>query len=253
MQAQFFGESARPLFGLRHEAMGQARRTAVLICPSFGLEALRTHRGLKQLATALAARGFEVLRFDYSGTGDSAGEGQDSRLEHWLQDIATAAQELRDSSGRERISLFGLRLGALLAAEAVQKRLVRAESLVTFDAPASGEAFTKALQQIGHDLDAHKNRFRSSRDQLPAHGKDELLGFDWPAPLATAIAQLPAASHPKLLWAQSQSHNAAAPAGATMFDAGESPRWTQLSSQFAPWTPTPMLQTLAERMGTWLD
>ena len=125
MQAQFFGRSERPLFGVRHGAQGAARDTAVLICPSWGLEALRSQRGLRQLAQALAAQGYEVLRFDYSGTGDSHGDGRQARLEYWLQDLDTAARELRDSSGRDRLCIVGMRIGGYRRRGPAQKRHAR--------------------------------------------------------------------------------------------------------------------------------
>lgn len=249
MLAQFFGPDDRPLFGIRHEAVGSVRDTAVLICPSWGLETLRSHRGIRQFCNLLAGTGYEVLRFDYSGTGDSQGDGLESRLEHWLADIATAAAELRESSGCRQLCLFGHRLGALLAAESLRRRLLTADALIAFDAPADGKAFIKATSRTQRQLDAHKNRYRSQR--IGKASDDELLGFDWPTALARDLAVLPAVSHTKLLWAQTENHDATAPAEATFFDAGESPRWTELASQFSAWSPTPMLQTLVRTISTW--
>ena len=246
MRAEFFGPASRRLLGIRHEPTGAARETALLICPSWGLEAMRTQRGLRQLGSALAAEGFEVLRFDYSGTGDSFGDARELGLADWLADIATAARELRESSGRKHLCL----IGALLAAEAQRGGLVNAQSLVSIDAPEDGARFLDGLRTVDQAYVAHKDRYRARA--LPAAATDELQGFDCSHALVQGIAGLPAVTHPRLLWATTQGHAAKPPAGAESFDAGEPARWTELSVQFAPWTPTPMLRRLAAQLRTWL-
>src|SRR6185503_11019550 len=55
----------------------------------------------------------------WAGTGDSAGESGGGRVSTWVEDVALAAQELKDSAEVERVSVVGMRLGAALAARAV--------------------------------------------------------------------------------------------------------------------------------------
>ncbi|MCB8878149.1 serine aminopeptidase domain-containing protein [Acidisoma silvae] len=94
--------------------------TGIVICPPFGQEAMLTYRGCKILAERLHARGFSVLRFDYPGTGDSAGSETDpSRLETWQLSVSSAVTFLRRAAGVEAILLIGVRLGAALALQAV--------------------------------------------------------------------------------------------------------------------------------------
>lgn len=71
---------------------------------------------MRELASRLAQAGFHVLRFDYFGTGDSAGEGEDADLDRWVDDVGTAVEEARELSESTVVSLVGLRLGATLAA-----------------------------------------------------------------------------------------------------------------------------------------
>ncbi|SMG26043.1 serine aminopeptidase domain-containing protein [Paraburkholderia susongensis] len=106
-------------FGWLHPANGS---DGVVLCSPFGYDALCTHRGMRRLAERLAARGMPVLRFDYPGTGDSAGNTSDAGLwRAWIDSVKQAVALLRESTGVERVSLIGLRLGGMLAALAAQE------------------------------------------------------------------------------------------------------------------------------------
>jgi pimeloyl-ACP methyl ester carboxylesterase len=106
-------------FGWLHEARG---RHGVVLCNPFGYDAYCTHRGWRKLAESVAAAGMPTLRFDYPGTGDSAGLEEDpKRFDAWLGSIAAGVEWLREYTGVEQVSLVGLRLGATLAALAAAR------------------------------------------------------------------------------------------------------------------------------------
>jgi alpha-beta hydrolase superfamily lysophospholipase len=120
----YFGTSQRPLFGWLHRADGvNARNIGVVLCTPSGYEAICTHRSYRRFAESAAARGFPALRFDYDGTGDSAGRSLDSdRVAQWLRSIGAAIDTLKATTGVEKVCLFGVRVGASLAAVAAQGR-----------------------------------------------------------------------------------------------------------------------------------
>jgi len=131
MNPFFFGSSRKQLFGVHHPPKSDSvRDTAILLCYPFGDEYMRTHKAVRQLTLHLAKVGFHLLRFDYFGTGDSAGEGEEGTIEQWIEDIAVAADELKETSGLQSISVVGLRLGATLATEAVATRTDVADLLL---------------------------------------------------------------------------------------------------------------------------
>ena len=90
--------------------------------------------------------GFHVLRFDYSCTGDSAGEGRDARIADWLDDVTWAIEELQDTAMVDTVSVVGLRWGATLAALATRGR-DDVDRLVLWDPVVSGSAYLDA--QVG--------------------------------------------------------------------------------------------------------
>jgi alpha-beta hydrolase superfamily lysophospholipase len=115
----YFGSSQRPLFGWLHPAANQQRNIGVVLCSPSGYEAICTHRTYRRFAESAAAQGFPALRFDYDGTGDSAGHALDGdRVAHWLRSIGDAINTLKATTGVEKICLFGVRVGASLAAMA---------------------------------------------------------------------------------------------------------------------------------------
>ena len=120
MQPQFFGNPDHPLFGVYHRARGTRDSSvrAAVICPPIGQEYIRSHWCLRLLAGQLARKGVDVLRFDYTGIGDSPNSICDvETVEQWYVDIGQAVRQLKKLSGAESVMLIGLRLGATLAAE----------------------------------------------------------------------------------------------------------------------------------------
>jgi uncharacterized protein len=113
----FFQADSRRLFGVLHLPEGVACTRGIVMCHPFGEEKLWSHRVFVSCARALAARGYAVLRFDFTGAGDSAGDTADTSLEIHLGDLAAAVREITARCpGLARVGLLGLRLGASYAA-----------------------------------------------------------------------------------------------------------------------------------------
>jgi pimeloyl-ACP methyl ester carboxylesterase len=173
----YFGSDDRRLFGLYTPARGRAQKTrAVLLCHAWGPEYLQSHRSMRHLAGLLAGSGFDVLTFDYFGTGDSAGDLADADLQGWSSDIEEALRELKDVSGASRVSVIGLRLGATLAAAVCAKPRKDVEALALWDPIVSGARYVDYLHSASRP---HRRR--------PAEfgGGIEVMGF----PLTEAMEQ----------------------------------------------------------------
>ena len=143
MRPLWFGPEDRPLFGWLHTPEGGSVIGAVLLCPTIGIEAVNARDAYMYLAERLAGAGFACLRFDYDGTGDSAGGQSDpGRVAAWLRSISHA-MDLLKSLGAPRISVVGMRMGATLAAETFGSGTAVVDDLVLWDPCASGRSFLR--------------------------------------------------------------------------------------------------------------
>ena len=144
----YFGTGQRRLFGVLDPAQAQSSQSqAAIICYPWGPEYIFAHRALRYLARQLAARGYNVLRFDYYGTGDSAGEEAEVRLSGWREDIATAIEELKDICNAKAVVLIGLRLGGSLAAQIAAHCRKDVNALVLWDPAVSGPEHLEGLER----------------------------------------------------------------------------------------------------------
>lgn len=183
----YFESSGARLFGMYHAAgRAPARRTAVLICAPFGHEYIRAHRTLRQLAIALSDRGHDVLRFDYFGCGDSAGEVHDADIGQWLGDVTAAIDELKAIARVARVCLVGLRLGGTIAVRAAEGR-DDVDAVFLWDPIDDGAAYLAELEHLQRRwLRGRPGSHRFAR----ASQVDELLGFAVSPRLRRSIASL---------------------------------------------------------------
>jgi pimeloyl-ACP methyl ester carboxylesterase len=185
-QPVYFGPTSRTLFGWLHRpAPDRARNVGILMCSPSGYEAICTQRTYRQFAESAAARGFPVLRFDYDGTGDSAGRSLDpERLVHWLNSIAAAIEELKARAGIDRVCLFGVRVGVSMASVAAQGR-TDIHAMIAFAPVVKVSSYLREIRALS-----------LARPQTPPEGLDidpelqEAAGFATTAETRAALGQI---------------------------------------------------------------
>ena len=256
---EYFG-AARQLLGALHVPQRLRRRaTAVLLCNPFGEEASRAHRTFRVLATQLERAGYASLRFDYSSTGDSQGDSEAASVDAWLDDIAAAADRLRDAAGASRVALVGLRFGATLAALASVRGEQRPRHLLLWDPVIDGRGY------LGELVEQHRTYMRSEigarwqdglriSDGVPA----EALGAPIGAALGGQIASIDLAGttaraeHVTVITTRAspalERWRPRLPAATRWIEMTESPAWNSDAALNAMTVPMDIVQALVARI-----
>jgi len=147
------GERQGRLFGVLHRPTGRSRRgSGWVFCHAWGAERTHSHRLMFESARALAREGYDVLRFDCRGAGESSGARGESTLDDHVADAACAAAELERRAGVPCRGMLGLRLGATVAARAARELVARESgprgrecALVMWEPVAEGRRFSAEL------------------------------------------------------------------------------------------------------------
>lgn len=168
---EFFGAGEEMMCGSLHPAASSDRGTVVVLCPPLGFDLICCYRSWRILAERLAAAGFDVLRFDYLDTGNSAGNPEEPhQVARWQRSIELAVDHARARTGAARVVLVGFRLGATLAACAAPA-IPGVDSLVLWSPFRSGRLYARELIGLA----------RLSRPESPeaidASGDVEAAGF----------------------------------------------------------------------------
>jgi len=172
MHSFYFGDSRQPLYGVHHSPSAAVfRDDAVVICGPVGHEYCRSHTLLRGLAHSFSSNGYHVLRFDYRGIGDSSGEIGDFNIEHWLDDIQMAVNELKAISGVANISVIGVRIGGMLSLLASLRGIFN--RLILWDCVLDPKKYLDDLGDMSAKLLNNSSWFKYVRE------KNELLANEY--------------------------------------------------------------------------
>lgn len=174
-----------PLFGLFHSPVGGSARASVLICPSLASEQIAGYAACRELANQLARAGFAVLRFDYFGTGNSAGDLVGDGVVSVCQRGVTAASEWLQRACDGPMIVVGLRMGGTLAVSTIRSGSLRPDGVVLWDPAKSGKRWLR------NQILLHRMYIRGrAAEPEPAPEGVEVAGFLYDEPLASALASL---------------------------------------------------------------
>ncbi len=203
-QPAFLPASAGNLFTLyvcgRHSP---ATEHAVLFLPPFAEELNKSRRMIALQAQRFAQAGMGVMIPDLYGTGDSEGDFGQASWQIWQQDVATAANWLRDR-GAPRITLWGMRLGAHLALESIPLLADCLERILLWSPVIRGDQMiTQFLRlRLAADMMAkeEKTTTRDLRAQLAAGQEVEVAGYTLSARLVSEVDKLNLATQKPDAW-----------------------------------------------------
>lgn len=118
MEAQvLFHVKGEALFGVLH-LPERNPAPAVALCHGFTGHKAEAHRLFVHAARAFAQAGVVALRFDFRGSGDSAGEFRDMTISREIEDASAALDFLQERAEVDpgRLGVLGLSMGGCVAA-----------------------------------------------------------------------------------------------------------------------------------------
>lgn len=184
MRPVFLGPESE-VFGCYYPG-GRTTHLAAVLCPGLFGEQVQQFRLLHLLAERLADAGVPALRFDWYGTGDSAGDLPQASTARWQDDLGTACGWILRQARCRQVVLVGWRAGATHATRYAAKD-DRVAGVVLWDPVVDGADYLAELR------DTHRVNLGV---YLPDDPADELLGFRVPLPLQEELASLQLASLP---------------------------------------------------------
>jgi len=176
VQLFYFGSPSKQLFGSSETArVASSPPKVVVLCYPMGQEQIWVHRAFRSLSVRLAKAGWHVLRFDYYGSGDSAGASDEGDVDQWRNDVVTAIEQAKMVHGLDSVSLLGLRLGATLATQIASQRN-DIDQLVLWDPIVEGKSY---LEELSASHQAWLDRRAEAGWDSPAQDDEcsQVLGF----------------------------------------------------------------------------
>lgn len=147
---QFTGEGGHQLAAALDTPDGPIHAYALFAhCFTCGKDVLAA----KRIATALAAKGIAVLRFDFTGLGSSEGDFANSTFSSNVADLVRAADHLRETRQAPTI-LIGHSLGGAAILAAADK-IPEARAVVTIAAPSDPAHVTHLFKDRIEDIRKH--------------------------------------------------------------------------------------------------
>lgn len=172
--AMFFGKPHHRLYGMLHGGGAAANRNLLIASPLLQ-EGVVSQRALWTLAEAMVAGATSALRFDWYGSGDSAGDSEELSLPGLQDDLAEAMAWLASASGNAQVRTLALRSACLpvLAAAVAAGEPV---DLVLWDPVLAGAGMLSGWRRAHASQFADVGRYR--KPMAVVEKNDELLGFD---------------------------------------------------------------------------
>ena len=207
-EAQFLDGPSGRLFSLHFSPVGASRNHVIIHVPAFCEEMNKSRRMVALQGRSFASLGYDVLLFDLFGTGDSAGDFANASWEAWLQDLFFL-WDLAEQKRFRAISLWGLRLGCLLASDFLVRYQKKASSVLLWQPPVNGKILLTqflrlrvASAMIG---DGPKESTKTLIDILADGHHLEVAGYNLAPELARSILHsrldsLSPANFDRLLW-----------------------------------------------------
>lgn len=180
-EAGYFRVAGAHLYTVLHPASEPLAR--VLLVGPFASERQNSYLPWVRWARYLAARGIEVLRYDYRGVGESLGQFEAMTFKDWSDDLRLLGEWYAKREPALPLVLHGLEIGALLASKCFYEGMGDAMLLWSPPANANQALRSTLLRWVGLEqlLTPGAERRPASYyiRQLEEGASVEVEGYQW--------------------------------------------------------------------------
>ena len=163
---------------------------AVLLCNPLFSEANNILWGYQRLATMLAEKGYDVLRFDYYGCGNSLGDDSEGNTIRWQSDVKAAASQLLKHSKHSSLTVIGFRYGATLAAGLDD---INVDKFILWEPVPNSDEYIDYLEQQYHSTIQYLDKLHKAK---VVARENEITGFPFAKDMRHSIQTLELTSGP---------------------------------------------------------
>jgi exosortase A-associated hydrolase 2 len=195
----------------------------IIYIPPFGEEMNRCRALAAGQARAFAAMGFHCTLVDFYGTGDSEGALFEADLNQWYKNLMLTLLMVEKEDSLP-VTLWGVRLGALLALDFSSQKNVKIDRLLLWQPVTSGKRFVTQLlrQRVASLVNSGQESETTAdiRKRMQAGESVEISGYVLGEALVRDIegldlSRLEPACDGRIFWLEnSESENDELPAGA---------------------------------------
>jgi exosortase A-associated hydrolase 2 len=194
LQAFFLNVEPGQRFCVLHTpTANQQPSGCVVYVHPFAEEMNKSRRMAALQARRLATQGFAVLQMDLYGCGDSTGGFGQAHWDAWKRDIAAAATWLLQRY-RVPLTLWGLRLGALLAADLAHDSPLGVDRLLMWQPVVDGAQFLSQFLRLRLanqmlTTGSASTAIRDLTEALRRGEAQEIAGYELNPQLAASLQQ----------------------------------------------------------------
>lgn len=196
LPAFFLENSDRKLYAVRYTPpRGSPSKGSILHIPAFCEEMNKSRAMVACQARAFARLGYDVLVVDFYGTGDSGGEFSEATWRLWHDDMVYSIGWLEKNVGGE-LSLWGLRLGGLMAMELSGGTCSNFEKLMLWNPVLNGEQYIHQFLRLrlanSIMYGNQKENVADLRAKLENGGSLEVAGYELSSDLYNEVCAIKA-------------------------------------------------------------
>lgn len=201
-QPLWLGEPGQQLYAALHRPGNAEATRGVLLVPPLLHEQPRSRRFITEVASAFAANGTAAMRFDFFGSGDSAGRCDELRLSMMHDDLRRASAALRSHTGVSRVAVIAWRASALVVWDWMRSG-GEASELILWEPMLDGREWLDDLVRADAAERCSPERYTGHRPLIADASDGQLMGYAVAPELRDAMAEVsiaPASAPATALW-----------------------------------------------------